>query len=112
MYRKTFRLAMVPLLLLALYSLGFPLEYLALLGVIFILLVFFRDVFYIKIEGFLVRRFPSIGRLPSWARKLLVITIFILAYFLIKKFMFFSLKMAGLDIEKILTEGISRATGS
>ncbi len=109
--RKAFRLAMIPLLLLAFYSMGFPLEYLALLGIIFILLVLFRDAFYRKIDGFLTSRIPSLERLPSWARKLILIAIFILAYFLIKQVLFLSLGLAGFDIERILADLINRTAG-
>jgi lysylphosphatidylglycerol synthetase-like protein (DUF2156 family) len=111
MDRNKFRLAMVPLMLLAFYSMGFPREYLVLLGIILILLVLFRDAFYRKIDGFLTSMIPSLERLPSWARKLILIAIFILAYFLLKQVLFISLKLAGFDIERILADAINRTVG-
>lgn len=106
-WKKYFRVALVALLLYSFYVAGFPILYIPLMGIIFILLIFLRGTFYRKIDEFLIKRLPFVAGWPSWVKKLLIIAIFILIYALFKQILFLSLKIVGIDIEQMILEGVN-----
>ncbi len=106
-WKQYLRLLAILLLLYSFYAAGFPAYYIPVMGVIFILLIFLKGSLYNKIDSFLIKRFPFIGKLPSWAKKLLIIAVFISIYVLIKQIVFAFLKIVGIDIEKTILENIS-----
>ena len=107
-WRKYIRAVSVVLLLYLLYQAGFPVYYLPLFGILLLMLVFMRGSFYRNIDGLLERTFPSTKDMPSWARKVLILLIFILAYTVAKQTLFFLLKLVGIDIQKFIFDSVVR----
>jgi hypothetical protein len=108
---KPVRLLLALLSLYALYSLGVPLMYIAILGIIYAAAIFLREHIYKKIDDFLIGKFPSIAGWPKWGRALLAIVVFIAAYAILKQVLFELLKIAGIDVQQALLEGMNRSMG-
>ncbi|MFH1750516.1 MAG: hypothetical protein ABH863_02460 [Candidatus Micrarchaeota archaeon] len=103
------RFLLVFLLLYFLYSAGFSLTYVAIIGAISIPVILLRGRIYKKIDKALIGKFPFISRWPSWARMLLVVVIFIVIYALLKQILFELLKTANIDIQEALTDGLNNS---
>jgi len=110
--KKTwFRLLMVPLLLLSFFIAGLPLEVIIIFGIFFLLVILFRTKAYAKIEYHLGERFPVIHDWHPWAKKALIILVFILIYTIIKQVLYFSLDFFfGINIEEMLLESMNTAS--
>ena len=101
------RLAAIALLLYVFYTTGMPRSVIAVIGAFLILLVLLRGVLYRKIDEALVKRFSFVGRLHPWAKKVLIIAIFIVIYVMLKQTLFFALNMAGIDVQRMMMESIN-----
>ena len=97
------------LLLYTLYSLGLPILLAVSLGVFFIVIIYLKEPVYKKIDGFLIGRFPATASWPSWGRTLLVLVLFVLLYALMKLVLFELLKLVGVDVQRIMLEGINNS---
>lgn len=104
--RLVFRLAMVLLLLYAFYVAGLPLESIAILGVLFIILILLRGKIWKKSEQAMEKYLPFTKTWPGWAHKILLFVIFILCYMVIRYVMYFVLGLAGIDIQEIILQGM------
>ncbi|MBU0586412.1 hypothetical protein KJ780_02795 [Candidatus Micrarchaeota archaeon] len=108
-WKLLLRLLLVFLLLIMLYSIGMPINYLILLGILFLLVVLLREHIYEKIDKILIRIFPFISKWPQWIRALLVLLLFILAYALLKQLIFELLKIMGMDIQQSMVDSINNS---
>ncbi|MBU1198121.1 hypothetical protein KJ765_06475 [Candidatus Micrarchaeota archaeon] len=98
------RLLLASVLLLVFYSLGLPLQYVVIIGFMFLVLLVLRGPFYRKVDGFLVQRFAFVRRMSPWSRRILVILVFLLFYLIFKQFVYEFLKLFGIDIPGVLME--------
>jgi hypothetical protein len=102
--KLAFRLLMVPLLLLAFYSAGFPLESLIIIGALFVFLVLLRGRIWKVADKAIERYFPFSKTWPNWTQKALLLIFFILFYIVLKSIIYFALGLVGIDLtEMILT---------
>jgi hypothetical protein len=100
------RILLVALMLYVFYSLGVPLPAILVLGIILIAFVLLRGHAYRHIDIFLTNRFPSMARWAPWQKGLLVAVVFIIAYLLLKQAVYELLKMAGMDVQRMMLESI------
>jgi len=106
--RTWLRLLLLPLLLYSFYLAKLPLQIIVFFGIFFLLLTLFRTKFYNKIEFHLGEKFPVIHDWHPWAKKALIILVFILIYTVIKQVLYFSLDFFfGVNIEKMLLESMN-----
>lgn len=103
-WKKYVRIASIVLLSYLLYSAGMQPIYVAIFGIFTALLIFTKDIFYKKIDEFVNERFAFIAKLPAWAKKILIVLIFVLIYAIFKQAIFSSLKMAGINMEQMILE--------
>lgn len=101
------RMALIVAFLYMLYSIGVPLAYIIPLGILSIAMVFLRGKIYENIEHEISKRFPKYHGLPGWAKRIVIIIIFLAAYFILKQIIFFALKMFGIDVQQDIDEIIS-----
>ena len=106
-WKMCLRLAAVTLLLYVFYTAGMPRNVIAMMGAFLILLVLLRGMLYRKIDAVLVKRFAFVNRLHPWAKKVLIITIFIAIYVMLKQTAFFALNLAGFDVQQMIIESIN-----
>ncbi|MFH1391968.1 MAG: hypothetical protein ABIH20_06665 [Candidatus Diapherotrites archaeon] len=103
MDKKTIlRLLLVPLILYMFYTLGFPLEIIAILGVLYIALILLRGKIWRTAERVIEKYLPFTKTWPNWAQKALLIIFFILIYLVLKQIIYFLLGLVGIDLEKML----------
>lgn len=106
--KLAFRLAMVALILFAMYVGGIHAEILAMLGVLFIVLIFLRGKMWRLAEHILENHLPFTKGWPEWAEKVLLFLIFILFYIVLKEMLYFVLGLFGIDITKIIMNSFSQ----
>jgi len=93
------RLALIVALLYMLYDIGMPPQYVAFLGALSVAMIFLRGKIYQKIEGVIGAKFPKYHALPGWAKKAIIIIIFMAFYIAIKQVVYAALAMAGFDVQ-------------
>lgn len=93
------RAAYAIILLLILYSIGLPLHYVLLMGVLMIVFLALRGPIYKKIEQFIEKIAPSTVKWPQWGRKALVIVAFIAVFVILKQIIYWLLGIAGFDLQ-------------
>jgi hypothetical protein len=91
-----------------LYLAGIPLYYIILTEIILISLFLLKGRFYKRIDVFLSRRFPVLSRARPWVRKLMIIVVVILIYLILKQMIFLILRQFGIDVQQMITDGVSR----
>jgi hypothetical protein len=106
---KIYQIAVSVILLGLLYYLGFPLYYIGIMAVLILLLIFLKGKLYRKIESFMDKVLPFLAKLNPTVRKIIIILIFILFWILLKQIIFFGLKLAGIDMEKIIYESMNNS---
>ncbi len=105
--RTLLRIFLLPLLLYSFYLAKLPTELIIFFGIFFVLIILFRTKAYEKIEFHLGERFPYIHEWPSWKKKLLIILVFILIYWIIKQILYFFLQVFfGIDVEEMLMQSL------
>jgi lysylphosphatidylglycerol synthetase-like protein (DUF2156 family) len=109
LWKILLRIALLVLLIYALYTASMPVFYIALVLIIIILLFILRGAFYRKIDSSLNSRLHFSKKLPPWLRKLLVIVLFIGVYMLIKQILFALLKSFGVDFPGMISESINNS---
>ena len=97
-----FRLLVIPLLMYSFYLLGWSLEVIAILGIIFTIVILFRGKIWKMTESAVEKYLPFTKAWPDWAQKLLLIIIFYLIYAILKLVIFFTLGLVGIDIEELI----------
>lgn len=107
--RKYTQVFILAILLYSFYQLGIPLYSIAIIGVFIFLLMFLKGKIYRKIDSFMTRRFLFVSKLNPWARRLLIIIIFIIIYMILKQFIFIILKFIGVDIQKMIYESMNQS---
>jgi len=93
---------MVPLLLYSFYLLGWPIEIIAVLGGLFVIIILLRGKIWRATEQTIEKYLPFTRSWPSWAQKLLLILIFFLIYAVLKQVIFFALGLVGIDLQEII----------
>lgn len=106
-----FQIIYAIVILILFYSIGLSIYFLMIVAVLFTLIILLKGKLYNKIKDFVDKKFPAISRLPSWLQKLIIILFFISIYILIKQIVFFILKIAGFDIQKIMMDSINQSLG-
>lgn len=101
------RFAVVVLILYIFYTAGMSRNIIIVIGAFLIVLVLVRGVLYRKIDEALVKRFSFVKKLHPWAKKLLIIVIFITIYVMLKQTAFLALNMAGIDVQQMMMESIN-----
>ncbi len=91
------------------YTLDFPLYILILIGIVILLLILLRGRLYKKLDDFIRKKFPFLSKHKTWVRKLIIIILFVLIYILLKQIIFLILKMAGIDVQKMITDSINQS---
>jgi len=99
--------ALIVLLVYSLYLAGLPLQYVILLGIISFGMLFLRGKIYQKIEGVIGAKFPKYHALPGWAKRVVIIIIFLVSYFILKQIIFFALKIGGMDVQQDINDAVS-----
>ncbi len=103
--KTVFRLLLLPFLLYSFVLAGLPIELILLFGLFFLLVILFRSKAYNKIELFLAKKFPVIHSWHPWAKKALIVIVFIAVYTLIKSVLFFSIDFVfGVNINQLMAE--------
>ena len=101
------RIALVLLLALSFLQTGLAIEIVAILTIIMLLTLFFRDKAYAKIDKLMEDKLPFTRKLHPWARKALLIIIFIIALIIIKQVIYFLLALAGFDVQKAMMAALN-----
>ncbi|VVB75355.1 Uncharacterised protein [uncultured archaeon] len=99
--RLLIRLATVPIFLYLFYTMGLPLDGIAVLGVIFVFFILVRGKIWGLIKKTEKKYFSFSKNWPGWAQKLLLILIFIIVYVIIKQIAFFILGLFGINFGEI-----------
>lgn len=73
-------------------------------------MIIFRSSVYKRIENILDKKLPFIQKWSPWKKKILMITIFLIIYTIIKQIVFFFLLLMGIDIQQILVERINQTS--
>jgi hypothetical protein len=107
--KKILRVFIFALLLYTFYQLGIPLYSIVILGVFIFLLMFLKGKIYRKIDSFMTKKFLFVSKLNPFARRVLIIIVFIVIYMILKQFIFIILKLAGVDIQKMISESINQS---
>lgn len=100
--KLVFRLLLVPLLLYFFYLLKWPIEIIAVLGVLFILIILLRGKIWNAAEKTIEKYLPFTRTWPGWAQKLLLILVFFLIYVALKQILFFILGLFGIDLQEMV----------
>jgi len=101
--KLSIRLFFVFLLLLSFSQLGFPLEVLIVLGIVFVLLMLYRDKLKSKIESLFHIHIPGFKNLHPWARTALILIGFYIVYIILKQMIYFGLSLIGFDINLMIS---------
>ena len=102
---------MFAVLLFLFYQLNFPIYYIVLIGIAVLLLILLKGRLYKKMDDFLINRFSFLSKQKVWVRKLIVISLFILIYVLLKQIIFFILKQFGIDVQQMIMGSINQSAG-
>ncbi|MDD5253482.1 MAG: hypothetical protein PHG05_00050 [Candidatus Nanoarchaeia archaeon] len=108
-WKEYLRILLLIVLLYMFYRLGLPLYFIILMGIVLLLFILLKEEFYGKLDNFLSKKFPFLSKLKPWVRKLIILAIFILIYMLLKQVIFLGLRIAGVDIQNIITESINNS---
>jgi hypothetical protein len=71
--------------------------------------MFLKGKIYRKIDSFITKKFLFVSKLNPFARRVLIIIVFIVIYMILKQFIFIILKLAGVDIQKMISESINQS---
>jgi len=103
------RIFAVLLLLYALYSTGLPLYYVAIIGIVFIVIIFLRGKLYKKIDELLTKHLKFLSNVKPWVKKAIIIAVFIIIYVLLRELIYLILGLFGIDVQQALDEGINQS---
>ncbi|MFA5108408.1 MAG: hypothetical protein WC492_02665 [Candidatus Micrarchaeia archaeon] len=96
-------------MLYVLYSVGFPLHYVIVFGVLALIMIFMRGKIYARIDSVASAKFEWFGKLPAWGKKLMVVAIFVITYTIIKQVAFWLLGLAGINVQQEIMDSIQKA---
>ena len=108
-WKKYVRIFIFVWLLILFYLAGFSPQLIIFIGIFMLLLMIFKSKLYKKIDHLIRHKFHFISKLPDWVVKLIIIIIFLLIYLLIKQVVFTIMKFFGVDIQKIILDGINQS---
>jgi len=106
------RIAVVLLLLYSFYSTGLPLYYVAILGIIFIAVIFLRGKLYRKIDELLTKHFKFLSNVKPWIKKAIIIAVFIIIYVLLRELIYLILGLFGIDVQRALAESMNNSAAN
>jgi hypothetical protein len=102
----------VVLLIIAIYiyyRLGFSLYDIILIVIILLLLKLFKGKLYKRLDKILIDKLPFLSKQKQGVRKLIVVIVFILLYFILKQIIFLILKQFGIDIQQMIMNKINQS---
>ena len=108
-WRFWLRVVIVVLILYSFFRTGLSLEYVIILGIIFVLIIFLRGKLYRKINQLMTKHFKFLSTARPWVKKLIIILVFIIIYLILREGVFLVLKLAGVDVQKILVESMNQS---
>ena len=91
------------------YYLGFPLYYIIILAIVILAFILLKGKMYRKLDSSLSKILPFLSKLSPTAKKIIIIAIFVLIWMILKQVIFLGLKMAGIDMQKILIESMNQS---
>jgi hypothetical protein len=91
------------------FKLGVSFYLIIFLGSIALLFIFLRGKFYKKSNKFMTKKFPYFSKLHPTIKKIIIVAVFILIYFILKETIYFILRMFGIDIQKMIFESVSNS---
>jgi len=107
-WRFWLRIVAIVLMLCAFYSAGLSWEYILILGLIFIVVIFLRGKLYRKIDHLLKKHFKFMSKIKKpWVEKLIIVVVFIIVYMVIRELIYIILGLFGIDVQHALTESIN-----
>jgi hypothetical protein len=95
------------ILLFVFYKLGFPFYFVIGTGIFILLLVLLKGKLFNKIDSFLTARLPFLSKQSPRVKKLIIAIVFVIAYIILKQIAFFVLSRFGVDIQKIIIDGVN-----
>lgn len=101
--RVLFALAMLALLHWA----GVPLQALLVLGLLFLFFLLMRGHAYERIDAALAGKLPFIAEWAPWQRRALAAIVFVVVLIAVKQGIYEILKLVGMDVQKMVLDGIN-----
>jgi hypothetical protein len=95
------------ILLFVFYKLGFPFYFIVGMGIFILLLVLLKGKLFNKIDSFLTAKLPFLSKQSPRVKKLIIAIAFVLAYIILKQIIFFVLSQFGIDVQKIIMDGVN-----
>jgi len=95
------------ILLFIFYKLGFSFYFIIGMGIFILLLVLLKGKLFNKLDSFLTAKFSFLSKQSPRVKKLIIIIAFILAYIVLKQIIFFILSQFGIDVQKIILDGVN-----
>lgn len=106
--RKTYLQIIISIaLLFVFYKLGFSFYFVIGTGILILLLVLLKGKLYGKLDAFLTAKLPFLSNQSPRIKKLIIVIAFILTYILLKQIIFFVLAQFGIDVQKMMIDGIN-----
>jgi len=101
------KLVVTALLLAVLYSAGVAWQAIAFLAIFFLAIMAFREWFYPRFEKGLVKKVPWLDSAHPWARRIIIVLLFVSAYYAVKYVAFGGLALAGFDVQAWLYDAVN-----
>jgi len=95
------------ILLFVFYKLGFSFYFIIGMGIFILLLVLLKGKLFNRLNAFLTAKLPFLSKQSPRVKKLIIIVAFILAYIILKQIIFFILSQFGVDVQKIIMDGVN-----
>ncbi|UMX47988.1 MAG: hypothetical protein L7H18_00380 [Candidatus Nealsonbacteria bacterium DGGOD1a] len=95
------------ILLFVFYKLGFPSYFIVGMGIFILLLILLKGKLFNKIDSFLTARLPFLSKQSPRVKKLIIAIAFVIAYIFLKQIAFFVLSRFGVDVQKIIMDGVN-----
>ena len=103
------RILLLVVILYAFYVAGFPLHFIILLGAVILFLILLRGAVYKKLNNFLSKKIPSLSKLNSGVKKVIILLAFILIYMILKWSIFWVLGLFGVNVQQMVLDGINQS---
>lgn len=108
-WKKYFRILILAGLLILFYFAGMALYLIVAIGLILIFLLILKGKIYKNVEKFIENKFRFFSKIhPIW-KKIFVILIFIVIYFIAREIVFSVMKVFGFDMQRVMIESINKS---
>jgi len=106
--RRTYlRIIIFATLLFVFYKLGLPFYFIIGAGIFILLLILLKGKLFNKLDSFLTAKLPLLSRQSPRVKRLIIVIAFVLAYIILKQIIFFILSQFGIDVQKIIMDGVN-----